>query len=346
LRKLRPNLFALLLLAIAFGFTFVGCPCVRGAVNASPQLRWWLFANFGASKVCPEMLKRGVPLKLPALGAASIGRFYPQQCNVTVDNNTQSMVVTASGIGYAFLPVTRRVGFRCGVSVEYRPDFRLESDAIYVWGRYNRLMAPPDLQLLGVENPVVNLATRTPLGDLATVLGQGVVASEIGRGFTVVKDDDGGQDFTLGVLMPPARPKRAFEPGEGRVQLATDLVQVGAGAREYLGPFAIEKKGAALYMKLRTEGAPVDYYFTDRMTGDIWLQSYLGAQPLGPPPAAPLGYGTAAVGETVRYVPTAPGMYYVVLENRAAAPVALGLPLPIPEALSYVSYSIEVGDRP
>src|SRR5690606_23116169 len=28
-------------------FLGVGCPCVRNHVNASPNLRWWLFSNFG-----------------------------------------------------------------------------------------------------------------------------------------------------------------------------------------------------------------------------------------------------------------------------------------------------------
>ena len=63
---MRRGFMSILVLALAFGGA--GCPCVRSAVNASPELRWWLFSNYGASKICPEMLKRGVPLKLPQLG--------------------------------------------------------------------------------------------------------------------------------------------------------------------------------------------------------------------------------------------------------------------------------------
>ena len=202
------------MMVLALAFTGAGCPCVRSAVNASPELRWWLFSNFGASKMCPEMLKRGIPLKLPQLGNASVGRFFPNQCFVQVDDTRKAIVMSASGTGYATLPVARRVGFYVGMTVEYVPDFRLESDATYVWGQFSRFVSPPDLRIVGVENPVVNLATRTPAGDVATALGNGLVASEIGRGFTVVRQDD-GDDFTLGHLEPPQKPPRQFKGGAG-----------------------------------------------------------------------------------------------------------------------------------
>ncbi|MGH7326760.1 MAG: hypothetical protein ACREJX_00280, partial [Polyangiaceae bacterium] len=63
----------------------VGCAgCLKSTVNNDPALRWWLFSNFGASKVCPEMLSRGVPIKLALLGPDNIGRFFPSQCVVHV----------------------------------------------------------------------------------------------------------------------------------------------------------------------------------------------------------------------------------------------------------------------
>ena len=129
------------------------------------------------------MVKRGAPLKLGALGAASVGRFFPEQCNVQVNEQSQTIVVMVSGTGYATLPVARRVGFACALSIEYAPDFHLaEDDSTYVWGKFSRLLAPPDLRILGVENPVINLATQTPAGTVATAIGQGIVAGEIGRG--------------------------------------------------------------------------------------------------------------------------------------------------------------------
>src|SRR5882762_5964240 len=101
----------LVLVVVTLAVTGVGCPCVRNAVNADAGLRWWLFSNFGASQVCPEMLKRGVPLKVALVGPNSVGRFFPQQCVVHVNDQERSMVVDVTGSGYVVLPFTRRVGF-------------------------------------------------------------------------------------------------------------------------------------------------------------------------------------------------------------------------------------------
>lgn len=340
----KPSAF-LLVICLALAVAGVGCPCVRGVVNDSPSLRWWLFSNFGASKVCPEMLKRGMPLKLQALGNESIGRFFPQTCNVTVNDQTKTMTMIATGTGYASLPLgVRRVGFYCGVQVEMAPDFRLESDSIYVWGKFSRMLAPPDLRILGAENQAVSAATRTPLGDVATLLGQVVVTSEFARGFTVVRQDD-GDDFTLGILNPPDKPKRQFKPGSGRTQLATDLTQIGAQSREYLGPFEVTGSGMALYFKANVQGSPLIYGVVDKASGEAWRRSYESGQPLGPPPTATFAGGTAAMGDTFVKMPLREGSYYLVLENRAQPPTApLGMPLPIPEAVSHLQYSVELGD--
>ena len=344
---MRPRVpFSLLLVTvIALAFAGVGCPCVRGAVNASDGLRWWLFSNFGASKICPEMLKRGVPIKFAPLGPNTVGRYFPQQCNVQVNDASHTMAVTVSGTGYAMLPFTRRIGFYAAISVEYRPDFRMEEDAVYVWGRFNRMLAPPDLRLLGVENRLVNLATQTPIGDVTTLLGQGIMTGEIAKGFTVVHKDD-GDEFALGELVPPQRPPHPFMPGKDHVMLATDVTEVRAASRDYLGPFAIDGNGAALYVKLRVQGAPVEFVVVDKQTGDVWQQSYDRGDPIGPAPGAPLAYGMAPVGDTSRGVPLNPGLYYVVVENKAIAPASpLGVTLPW-EAVATVTYGVEVGDRP
>ena len=335
----------LALVVTVLAVTGVGCPCVNSAVNASPDLRWWLFSSFGASKICPEMLKRGVPLKLPQLGNASVGRFFPAQCRVQVDDARKAIVMTVSGTGYATLPVARRVGFSVSMAVEYLPDFRLESDSTYVWGKFSRFVTPPDMRVLGVENPVVSLATRTPAGDVATVIGNGIVASEIGRGFTVVRQDD-GDDFTLGHLEPPDKPKRQFKSGASRVVLGSDLTQIGAQSRDFLGPFEVPDKSAALYLRAKVEGQPLVYALVDRSVGDAWRHAYEVAQPMAAPPGAVLGQGTLTVGEASTTFPVQPGAYYLVVENQQAAPFApLGLPLPVPEQTTYLSYSLEVGDR-
>ncbi|WP_394820886.1 hypothetical protein [Pendulispora albinea] len=334
----------LLLVVLALAVSAVGCPCVRSAVNADAGLRWWLFSKFGASKVCPEMQKRGVPLKMALVGPNSVGRFFPAQCVVNVNEQEHSMVVDVTGSGYVVLPFTRRVGFYAGVSVEYKPDFRLEEDAMYVWGRFTRAMRQPDLRLLGVENQVINLATQTPLGDLATVLGRGVLESEISKGFTVVRLED-GDDFTLGILNPPERPKRYFKGIGDNVVLESNVTELATASRDYLGPFEIAQNNAALYARLRVTGAPVDYFVVDRQTGDNWRHAYESARPMGPNPGPSIAYGQATQGEMARAFPVPPGSYYLVVENRAPAAVGLlGMPMPF-EARSTLTYSIESSAR-
>jgi hypothetical protein len=262
-----------------------------------------------------------------------------------VDDARKAIVMTASGTGYATLPVARRVGFYVGMTVEYLPDFRLESDSTYVWGKFSRFVSQPDMRILGVENPVVSLATRTPAGDVATVIGNGIVASEIGRGFTVVRQDD-GDDFTLGHLEPPQKPKRQFKSGDDHVVLGSDLTQVPGQSRDFLGPFEVADKNAALYFHARIEGGPIAFAVVDRSVGEAWRRAYEQAQPMAAPPGALVSQGTLPLGEANQKFPVQPGAYYVVVENQAPAPFApLGLPLPVAEQVAYVSYSLEVGDR-
>jgi len=56
--------FRLGVAALAVALVASGCGWLKGPVNASPSLRWWLFSNFGAGRLCPEMLNRSAPLRL------------------------------------------------------------------------------------------------------------------------------------------------------------------------------------------------------------------------------------------------------------------------------------------
>lgn len=290
------------------------------------------------------MVKRGAPLKLGGQGTASIGRFFPEQCNVTVDERTQTIVMNVSGTGYATLPVARRVGFSCAIAVEYTPDFHLaDDDSVYVWGKFSRFMAPPDLRIIGVENPIINLATQTPVGTVATALGQGLVAGEIGRGFTVVRQDD-GDDFAIGHLDPPAKPTRPFKAGEGRASVASDLTEIHALSREYLGPFTVGS-GQAVTFRTRVQGTPLAYAVVDRASGDAWRRAYQAGQPLAPSFTTPFFEGLLRVGEGQTVLPLAAGQYFIVVENRTT-PLLGGLGMGLGETSANVGYSIEVGDRP
>lgn len=291
------------------------------------------------------MLKRGVPLKLALLGASSVGRYFPDQCRVQVDDARHSIVMTASGSGYATLPVARRVGFYSSIAVEYVPDFRLEDDSMYVWGKFSRMVVPPELRILGVESPAVNLATQTPMGNVATLLGQGIVTSEIGKGFTVVRQDD-GDDFTLGILQPPQKPIRQFKPGEGRTLLASDFTEIHAASRDYLGPFEVPGDGQALFLRSKGQGTPFYYSVVDRRTGDAWRQVYQTGTPLAAPPGPMLGSGQIPVGDVQTTIAVPRGSFYIVVENQTPMPFSpLGVSIPLTEPVSYLSYSVELGDR-
>ena len=50
-RKPRPAGALLALTVLVMTVTLSGCPCAQAITEASPGLRWWLFSNFGASKV-------------------------------------------------------------------------------------------------------------------------------------------------------------------------------------------------------------------------------------------------------------------------------------------------------
>lgn len=335
---------ALLLAAIVLSFTFVGCPCLSGPVNASPGLRWFLFSNFGASKICPEMLKSGVSLRLQDRSPA-IGRFFPMQCSYSVDDSSQTVTVHIAGTGYGYMLPAKRVGFSLTTSVEYRPDFQIADDDIYVWGRMNRIVQGPNFQLGYVENPVVDvMANVPPFGGIANFLGNQVVAGEMTRGFTVLYNEDKGKDFALGILLPPQRPHHPFEvTDDERYTFANEEIEVNVNQRDYLGPFEIADADQALYLKLSVQGAPVDVMIVDKATGDAWREAYQTGKPLGPPPGPVQAGGPLQPGsvESRRYA-LRPGLYYVVIDNTAAAglvspPITFLNPLGGAARLSYLA---------
>jgi hypothetical protein len=128
--------------------------------------------------------------------------------------------------------------------------------------------------------------------------------------------------------------------------LASDLTQVPGQSRDYLGPFTIANDDAALFFHAKVDGAPLVFYVVDRSVGEAWRRAYEAAQPVAGPPGPVLSQGALGIGEANLRFPLQPGTYYVVVENPAAAPFApLGVSLPVPEQVGYVSYSVEIGDR-
>jgi hypothetical protein len=142
-RQRRPRARAasatLALLVLTLASVLGGCPCVKTITDWSPALRWWLFATYGAGRICPEMLKQGISLRLEDRSPA-IGRFFPAQCAYNVNDEAKTVTVHVGGTGYGYMAPAKRVGFALSVSVEYRADFMIAGDDMYVWGRPNRIV--------------------------------------------------------------------------------------------------------------------------------------------------------------------------------------------------------------
>ena len=201
---------ALILLVMAVACANWGCP---SAANFLPKsVRWFLFANYGANKICPEMLKRSVMLRLSER-QNGIGRFFPIGCNYNVDNAAETVTVHVTGTGYGWMSPAKRVGFSITTSVEYRSDFQVAGDDAYVWAKLNRIVQGPNFQLGYVENPILDIAANLPgIGSLANFFGDQIVKGEMTRGFTVLHNLDTEQnEFSLGILYPPQRPVQTVQ---------------------------------------------------------------------------------------------------------------------------------------
>ncbi len=368
-RRIQAPAAVLAFTVLVLAVVGVGCPCLRGPVNASPALRWWLFSNFGASRMCSEMQKRSVGLPvgiLPVPGVApacpdcKAARYYPfppfsgvSPCSVTVDDQNQVVTVHIAGSGYAYHPVSKRVGYFCKASVEYRPDFRIYEDDVYVWGVANRIVQGPSCEIVYLENPVAQAANMSPLGWLASGFANQYVSGELLRGYTVVQNwDTESISFAPGILMPPQKPSTPYDVSEDtRYTFANEKIEVASGQRDYLGPFEIVDTGQKLELRYFLQAAgPLDAMVVTKATGELWLDQYIRGQPLGPPPGPVVGGAPLYPGrEQVGSYQLPPGQYYVVIDNTAqagsVAPPGPSLLDPLGTATARLSYVAQLGER-
>ena len=305
--------FTLVLLSASLLLT--GC---RSFVNASPNLRWWLFANFGVQQLCPEVLKRGAPLKLNPQGN-TIGRFFPDSCRHEVNEQARTVNLHFSGTGFAWTPIAGRIGFSASAVVEYRMDFHLGDNADYIWARTNRIVQGPDFKVGYVENRVGNWAAKTPVGYLANTFGGQIVSSHLASGFTVVRTED-GDEFSLGHLTPPERPKKPFDTSDSeRYVFMNETTEVQVNQVDILGPFEVAKHGQALFLRMKMTGPPIDVLVFHRGTVDLWRNGLQLGAPLAPPNQAPIvSFALNPGHEQVQRLKLPPGQYSVVLDNSSA----------------------------
>jgi hypothetical protein len=337
----------LVFIALALSFTAAGCPCVDDTINASPWLRWNIFAMFGAGRLCEEMTKRGAPLRL-ADGSPVIGRFFPSACQSVLNDDRKTVTLQFTGDGYAWTPITKRMSFTSSATVEYKPDFYKDGGTVYVWFRPAQA-ATPNFRVGFVEQPVLGIATAmTPLGALANLFGQQIVTSELGRGFTVIHESS-GDDFALGILKAGERPRHPFAThGDDRVIFVNELAEVHTNTLDFLGPFEIDGPGRALFLKIRSTGIPLDVAVMPRAAGDAWRRQYQTSPGISRPDGAPIVAGIVPPdAETDRSVSLPRGTYYVVIDNspyvgQASPPP----PAPLFDSVARVSYLVSMGDAP
>jgi hypothetical protein len=298
------------------GAALAGCGLFRGAVNNSPEIRWWLFSNYGATHMCPEMLERSAPLRLTS-GGNVIGRLFPSACQHRVDEQRRTVSLEFTGTGYAWTPIAGRVGFSAHAGVEYRADFSLQEDATYVWARSERLLFPPEFRVGSIENRIVDWAqNQSPVGYLTNTFGAQVASSQLLSGFTVVRSEE-GDSFALGILLPPERPRQPFKSGgDGRTLVDADTAEVRVEQVDFIGPIVVEQAGQSLYFKYSATGPAAEGLLLSRPEADAWRERLQTGTPLGPPPT-PASFGfelRSGVTEEQR-VPLPQGQYVLVIDN-------------------------------
>ncbi len=323
------------------------CAWLRSSVNDSPGLRWWLFANFGAQQTCPKVLSFGVPLRMDPSGPI-IGRFFPNDCQQRVDDSRQTMTVSFSGTGFAWTPIAGRVGFRASATVEYRMDFRMESDALYVWGvPTGAALAAPTFQLGAVENPVVNWAAQGPAGYLASTFGGQILSGKLSEGFTAIRTDS-GDEFALGRLVPPQRsPKPYALSGDNRITLANEATEIKLGQIDLIGPLEVAKADQALFLRARVEGPQIEAFVYPRHAIEPWREGLQTGAALAAPPIQPSASFVLASGTEIMQTLHLPPASYVILVDNSSKVGQVNPPFNLLGMMgggaAKLSYAVELG---
>jgi hypothetical protein len=301
--------------------------------------------------MCPEMLKRSVPLKLNPTGN-TVGRFFPNRCHYEVNGQSRTVTLHFTGTGYAWTPMAGRVGFLADSSVEYAMDWRkAKKRHTYVWGRLVRIVYGPNFQVGGVENKAVDWATHgTPVGYLVQNFGQQIVSSQLAQGFTVVHHPRQGDLFCAGILQPPQLPPTPFNTSKGkRFVFANETTEIHHGQVDFLGPFEIVKPDQTLLLRLRHASGPrIEAIIYPAGPADAWREGLQKGAPLAPPPVAPItGFPIDPNTEQYQRIKLNPGLYYVVIDNSSSVGVvnAPWSPLGVMGAsVAVLSYSAELAD--
>jgi hypothetical protein len=345
-----------LALCLSLAGTVCGA-CGQGALGVMPgvvndpgnlSLRRGILA-FATGQICTEMRKRSIPLRLRDEDPVT-GRFYPGTC-VAQELVNGNLVVQFGGSGVVWTSLTKRMSFDASAAVEYEHDFLMDGDTMYVYFRQRSTTAASFTTRL-IEQPAaislggVSLAQGSAYAD---ALGSQLVKTQIARGFTVIRDDDGAVQFGLGIIPKGQRPDAPYERRDnGKLLLANERTEVHQNQRDYVGPLEITDSDQALTLTVAVDGAPgVDVLLVSRGAGEQWLQAYLTQPAPAPLAAAPLLDEPVYSGAPWRRtVPLPEGQYYVVVDNTNTAGRTQPTTYALDDRAALVSYAVEVGEAP
>jgi len=318
-----------------------------GVVNdpSNKSLRFDLL-KFGLESFCEEMLKGGAPLKFSD-DQPVVGRFFAAGCQTQIldEENRKSFIVQYRGKGYAYGNPIGRVGFEAAGLIEYAPDFQLHEGALYVYFR-PRLVDTSSFKALMVESTVVETALGA-VGVNPESLGKRIVDSQLRRGFTVVRLSSSGEtEFGMGIIPVGERPFHPFqvETADKRV-IVNERTEVHDGQQDFIGAFAIEGSGQAVYFTLSVDGAPsINAVVVPEAQGGPLIDAYVKERGPRPIPAPALLDEPVVAGQPYRrFLPLPEGRYYLVLDHSHRAAPA---PTPSAERAAKVDYLLLVGDAP
>lgn len=352
----RPSLIARLC-SLAFAASFVGASCGQSGLALMPgvvnnpgnlSLRRGIL-GFAQSQICTELKKRSVPLQLRQDEPAS-GRFFPNSC-ATQELANGNIFVQFGGYGYAWTNLTKRITFDASGAIEYQHDFLMNDSTMYVYLREKATTATTFTTRLVEQTPQAP-AVGLPGGStqaFVDLIGTEVLHKELGKGFTIIRDEDGHTDFGVGIVEKGQRPSSPYKTADnGRLVLVNERVEVHQNQRDYVGPFEVKENKQALYVSVAIDGAPnVDVMVIHRGIGEAWLVNYTSQPTLGQPPAPPVLDEPVTSGMVWRRtLPLPIGQYYVVFDNssaagRSAPPVVAG-----DDRAVLVNYAVELGPAP
>ncbi len=348
-RKLLLALFTIPLLGgtgcASCGQGTVGA--LSGPINdpANKTLRRQIL-SYGIGQFCAEMLKHDAPLQL-APDQPVIGRFYPKTCTSKEAENGD-LVVSFTGIGYAWTNLSKKLSFDMSGTVQYNQDFLMDGSTMYAYFR-TRQVQSSDFKSRVIEQPVASFLNQlAPIGDN---FGKQLVGSKLAEGFTVIRDKDGNADFALGIVELGKHPTHPYDlHGSSKIAYENTRVEVHQQQRDFIGPIVVDDSGRAIFVTGQMDGAPpIDVLFLRKDEGEGSLGYYTTYAQIGPLAGQPFFGEVMNPGVPyARTVPVPKGTYYVVFDNSTSAGQAAPIvnPLGLDDRAAVVSYVVQVGDAP